>query len=79
MRVYRSSNERYADCCVLERDRFGGGGSVVVLAAIAYGYRPLLVVIAGILKAQRYHVAILAHHVIPLFHNNTNISDFSTW
>ena len=25
MCVYRKRNERYADCCVLERDRFGGG------------------------------------------------------
>ena len=25
-------NERYADCCVLERDRFGGGGGGEVLS-----------------------------------------------
>ena len=32
VREYRRRNERYADCCVLERDRLGGGGggSVVV-------------------------------------------------
>ena len=30
IRVYRRMNERYADCCVLQRDRFGGGGSVMV-------------------------------------------------
>ena len=39
VRVYRRRNVRYADCCVLERDRFGGGGSVMVWAAIAHGYR----------------------------------------
>ena len=69
-------NERYADCCVLERDRFGGGGSVMVWAAIAHGYRSPLVVIDGNLNAQRYRDDILAHHVIPLFHNNANISIF---
>ena len=26
MRVYRRRNERYTDCCVLERDSFGSGG-----------------------------------------------------
>ena len=30
VRVYRRRNERYADWCVLERDRFGGMGSVMV-------------------------------------------------
>ena len=60
VRVYRRRNERYADCCVLERDRFGGGGSAI----------------DGNLNAQRYCDDILAHHTIPLFHNNANISIF---
>ena len=47
--------------------------SVMVWAAIAHGYRSPLVVIDGNLNAQRH---ILAHHVIPLFHNNANISIF---
>ena len=54
VRVYRRRNERYADCCVLERDRFGGGGSVMVWAGIAHGYRTPLVVINGNLNAQQY-------------------------
>ena len=74
--MYRSRNEPYADCCVLERDRFGGGGSVMVWAAIASGHRSPLVVIDGNLNAQRYRDDILAHHVIPQFHNNANISIF---
>ena len=77
VRVYRRRNERYADCCVLERDRFGGGGSVMVWAAIAHGYRSPLVVIDVNLNAQRYRDDILARHVIPLFHNNANISIIS--
>ena len=38
VRVYRRRNERYADCCVLERDRVGGGGFVLVWAGIAHGF-----------------------------------------
>ena len=52
----------------------GGGGSVMVWAAIAHGYFPPLVVFDGNLNAQRYRDDILAHHVIPVFHNNANIS-----
>ena len=57
--------EMNADCCVLERDRFVGGSSVMVWAAIAFGYGSPLVVTDGDLNA---------HHFIPLFHNNANIS-----
>ena len=69
VRVYRRRNERYADICVLERDRFGAGCSVMVWAAISNGYRSPLVVIDGNLNAQRYRD-------IHLFHNNANISIF---
>ena len=48
----------------------------MVWAAIAHGYRSPLVVIDGNLNAQRYRDDILAHRVIPLFHNNANISIF---
>ena len=74
--VYRRRNERYADCCVIERDRFEGGGTVTVWTAIANGYRSPLVVIDSNLNAQRYRDDILAHQVIPLFHNNANNSIF---
>ena len=60
----------------LERDRFGGGCSAMVWAAIAHGYRSPLVVIDGNLNAQRYRDDILAHHVISLFDNNAKISIF---
>ena len=71
--MYHRRNERYADCSVPERDRFVGGGSVMVWAAIAHGYRSSLVTDEN-LNAQRYRDDIFAHHVIPLFHNNANIS-----
>ena len=42
----------------------------MVWAAIANGYRLPLVDIDCNLNAQWYCDDILAHHVIPLFHNN---------
>ena len=75
VRLYSRRNECYADC-VLERDRFGGGGFAMVWADIAHGYRSPLVLIDGNLNVQRYRDDILTRHVIPLFHNNSNISIF---
>ena len=47
VRVCRRRNECYADCCLLERDRFVGGYSVLVWAGIAHGFRTNHVVIKG--------------------------------
>jgi hypothetical protein len=38
--------ERFADACVLERDRFGGG-SVMVWGGISHGLKSPLIVITG--------------------------------
>ena len=76
IRVYRRSNERCPDCCVLQRDRFGGGGSVMVWAGISYRYRTQLVVIDGNLNAQKYRDRVLAPHVVPLLQNHGVISVF---
>ena len=43
----------YASCCVIERDGFGGGHSVLVWEGIAHGFRTNLVFIEGNLNAQR--------------------------
>jgi transposase len=32
--IYRRRNERYTDVCTLDRDRFGGGGSVMVWGGV---------------------------------------------
>ena len=69
-------NRRYADCCILERDHIGSGGSVLVWVGIAHGFRTHLIFIEGNFKAQRYRVEILARHVIPMFRNNANITLF---
>ena len=76
MRVYNRRNQRNADCCVHARDRFGGRVTIMVWAAISHGYCSPLVVIDGNVFAQRYRDDIIAHHGIPLFHNNDNISIF---
>ena len=73
-RVYRRQNERYADCCVQERDRFGGG-SVMEWAGIASRRRINLVSVDGTLTAVRYKDNILAVEVVNfLYHNGSGIT-----
>ena len=76
IRVYRHRGERYADCCILQRDRFGVGGSVMVWAGIGYGYRTQLMVIDGNLNGKKYRDHVLAPHVVPLLQNHNVISTF---
>lgn len=64
MRVYRRRNERYADCCVHESDRFGGG-SVMVWAGITHCGRTELKIIEGNLTGIRYRDEILSPIVQP--------------
>ena len=46
-RLYRRCGERFADACVFERDRYGGG-SVMVWGGISHGVKsPLIVVFPG--------------------------------
>ena len=70
--VYRRNCERFADACVVERDRFEGR-SVMVLGGISHGLKSQLVVTDGNLTAARYRDEILRPHVIPLLqqHNLT--------
>uniref|UniRef100_A0AAZ3PDI9 Tc1-like transposase DDE domain-containing protein n=1 Tax=Oncorhynchus tshawytscha TaxID=74940 RepID=A0AAZ3PDI9_ONCTS len=71
--VYRRRNERYTKACTLERDRFGGGGSVMVWGGVSQQHRTKLVVIAGNLNAVHYpHVVpfLQAHSDMTLQHDN---------
>ena len=68
-RVYRRQNERYADCCVQERDRFGGG-SVMVWAGITSRRRTNLVFVDSTLTAARYRDNILAVEVVNFLNHN---------
>uniref|UniRef100_A0A673XGQ2 Tc1-like transposase DDE domain-containing protein n=1 Tax=Salmo trutta TaxID=8032 RepID=A0A673XGQ2_SALTR len=65
IRVYRRRNERYTEACTLERDRFGGGGSVMVWGGVSQHHWTELVVIASDLNAVRYREDILLPHVVP--------------
>jgi hypothetical protein len=56
--------ERYADCCVTEHDRFGGG-FVMVWAGISIDGKTDLHVIAGNLSGVRYREEILHPIVRP--------------
>ena len=68
VRVYRRRNERFAQCCVRERDRFGGG-SVMVWGGIMGNVKTDLVVIQGNLAAQGY-VNLLNNHLLPFMQNH---------
>ena len=63
-RVWRRRGERFANCCVAERDRFGGG-SVMVWGGICGGTRTRLLVLNGNLTGIRYRDEILRPVVLP--------------
>uniref|UniRef100_A0A4W5QT84 Tc1-like transposase DDE domain-containing protein n=1 Tax=Hucho hucho TaxID=62062 RepID=A0A4W5QT84_9TELE len=65
IRFYHRRNERYTEACTLERDRFGGGGSIMVWGGVSQHHQTELVVIAGNLNAVRYREDILLPHVVP--------------
>ena len=62
--VYRRRNEHYTEACTLERDQYGGGGSVMVWGSVSQHHRTELVFIAGKLNAVRYREDILLPHVV---------------
>ena len=65
VRVWRSRGERYADCNIVEYDRFGGG-SVMVWGGICIdGRTDLYVIPRGTMNAQRYRDEILDQYVRP--------------
>ena len=71
--VYRRRNERYADACVMERDRFGGG-SVIIWGGITYQNRTRLIPVAGTLTAVKYRDDILAAEVLLFINANTHVT-----
>ena len=65
LRVYRRQGERYVRPCVIERDRFGGGG-VMVWGAINAVFKSQLVIVQGNLTARRYVDTVLQPVLLPL-------------
>ena len=62
--VCRPCGERFADACILERDRFGGG-SVMVWGGISHGLKSLFIVIAGNVTGARNRDEILQSVAVP--------------
>ena len=64
IRVFRRRGERFADNCLIERDRFGGG-SVMVWGGIMGRMKTNLIVVQGNLNAQGYINQILQPEAVP--------------
>ena len=64
VRVFRRRWERFADNCLIERDRFGGG-SVMVRGGIMDRRKANLIVVQGNLNAQGYINQILQPKAFP--------------
>ena len=67
--VYRQRNERYPEACTLERDQFGGGGSVMVWGCVCQHHQTEFVV-----NAVRYREDILLPHAIPFLQVHPNMT-----
>ena len=72
-KVWRRQGERYADCCVRESSRWGGG-SVMVWGGISWRYRTPLVVIEGNLTARPYIDEVLEPVVVPFLQNHAEVT-----
>ena len=69
IRVRRLPKERFADCCIVEHDRYGGG-SLMVWAGIWWQGRTQLVVINGNLNGERYLNEVVVPHIQPTIQQN---------
>ena len=63
-RVWRRRGERYANCAIVEHDRYGGG-SLMVWSGISVRSRTELLVLYGTLTGQRYINEVLQPVVLP--------------
>ena len=64
-RVWRIRNERFAEVCIAEHDRYGRGSVMVWAGISAQGKTDLHVIDNGTLTAERYVNEILDVHVRP--------------
>ena len=74
-RVWKRRNERLADPCISETDRYGGGASLMVCGGISGLYRTDLV-IQGNLNGVRYRDEILQQQEEPFMQNHPEVEMF---
>ena len=78
-RQYQHRGERFANACVFERDRYGGG-SVMVWGGMSHGVKSPLIVVPGNLTAVRYRdeilrlvaVSLVQQHQMTFQHDNAH-------
>lgn len=75
LRVWRRAGERFADACVLEHDRFGGG-SIHVWGGISFLHRTPLHVFRNAVTAQAYINEVLRPIVVPAFQAHQDLRVF---
>lgn len=75
-RVWRRRNERLANVCIEENDRYGGGGSVMVWGGITSAHKTDLVIVRNNLNSVKYRDDILDQHVRPFMTNHPGITEF---
>ena len=75
IRIWRRRGERYANCCVHEADRWGGG-SVMVWGGISFRHRTPLIIIDGTLTSQRYINEVLRPTVVPFLAAHHDVTLF---
>ena len=74
--MWKRRNERLADPCINETDRYGGGASLMVWGGISGLYCTDLVVIQGNLNGVRYRDEILQQQVEPFMQNHPEVEMF---
>ena len=67
--------ERYADCCVVQANRWSGG-SLMMWGGISFNTRTPLVQIEGNLTAQQYIDKVLEATIFPFLQANPEVSIF---
>lgn len=74
--MYRRRGECFADACVREVDRYGGGGSVMIWDAIHFDHSSRRVVGRENLTGDHYRDKISTPVVVPLMNANRQLTLF---
>ena len=77
-RVYRRRGERYAANCVVQHDKFGGGG-VMVWVAINHNFISSLIIFRNTLTARRYIDQVLRPELLLLIRRHQNVNNPPTF